>query len=235
MKRFWSEVHVVPEAGGHALRLDTRPVRTPARAPLVLPTRPLAEAVAGEWAAQGAEIAPLTMPLTRAANAAIDRVVPERAAVAAVVAGYGESDLTCYRAPDPDGLVHRQAGAWDPLIDWAAERFGARLVLAEGIMHVAQPPEALARLSEAVEAHDAWTLTALHDLVTLSGSLLIGLAVSEAALEPAEGWRRSRIDEDWNIAQWGEDAEAAARAEARRREFLVAARLLSLLRGGAEG
>jgi len=139
VKRFWSTVHVEAAEGGHAIRLDTRPVRTPARAPMVLPTRPLAEAVAAEWEAQGDVVRPLAMPLTRAANAAIDRVIPEREAVAALIAGYGESDLVCYRAPGPDGLIDRQSAAWDPLIDWAETRFGARLVPAEGVMFVAQP------------------------------------------------------------------------------------------------
>ena len=193
----------------------------------------LAEAVAAEWEARRGP--PARHALTRAANAAIDRVIPERAAVAALVAGYCESDLVCYRAPGPDGLIERQSAAWDPLIDWAETRFGARLVLAEGVMFVAQPRPALERLGAAVAAHDAWELTALHDLVTLTGSLLIGLAVSEGAIGTGEGWRLGRIDEDWNIAQWGEDAEAAARAEARRREFDEAARLLALLRGRGAG
>ena len=232
MKRFWDSAHVVPDEAGHGVHLDARPVRTPGRAPLVLPTRALAEAVAAEWQAQEGEVAPLSMPLTRAANAAIDRVIPERAAVAALVAGYGESDLICYRAPAPDGLVRRQEQGWDPLLDWAARTLGARLIPTEGVMFVAQPEEALTRLTAAVEAHGAWELTALHDLVTLSGSLVIGLAISHGALAEEEGWRLSRLDEAWNIEQWGEDAEAAALAARRRAEFAEAMRLLSLLRAG---
>ena len=230
MKRFWKEVVIEPARGGFAIRLDHRPVRTPAKAPCVVPTRPLAEAMAAEWTAQGADVDPLVMPVTRAANSTIDRVIPEAAAVAATVAAYGETDLICYRAAHPEGLVARQAAAWDPLVDWANREFGARLTLAEGVMHIPQPPESLARLTEAVGAHTPWELTALHDLVTLTGSLVIGLAVSRGHLAAEAAWPLGRIDEDWNIEEWGEDAEAAAQAERRRQDFLNAARLLDLVR-----
>ncbi|HSF94942.1 MAG TPA: ATPase, partial [Thermohalobaculum sp.] len=135
-----------------------------------------------------------------------------------------------YRAPHPQGLVARQAGAWDPLVDWSAEALGARLLLAEGVMHVAQPEASLSRLAEAVRGHDAWELTALHDLVSISGSLVIGLAVSRGRLDAEAAWPLSRIDEDWNIEEWGEDAEAAAQAARRQADFLNAGRLLGLVR-----
>ena len=229
MKRFWKEVAVEPAERGFTIRLDHRPVRTPAKAPCVVPTRPLAEAMAAEWAIQGADVDPLAMPVTRAANSTIDRVIPEAAAVAATVAAYGESDLICYRAPHPEGLVARQADAWDPLVDWADKTLGARLTLAEGVMHIPQPPECLTRLTEAVEAHTPWELTALHDLVTLTGSLVIGLAVSRGHLEAGAAWALGRIDEDWNIEEWGEDAEAAAQAARREADFRHAAVVLDLL------
>ncbi|HSF96760.1 MAG TPA: ATP12 family protein, partial [Thermohalobaculum sp.] len=143
MKRFWTAVTVVPEGDGFGVRLDGRPLRTPAKAPCLMPCRALAEAVAEEWAAQGEDVRPSTMPLTRAANTAIDRVAREFDAVADAVAAYGGSDLICYRAPHPQGLVARQAEAWDPLVDWAAEALGARLLLADGVMHVAQPAASL--------------------------------------------------------------------------------------------
>ena len=233
MKRFWSEVSVeAAEAGcgGFAIRLDRRPVRTPAKAPCLLPTRALAEAVAAEWAAVEGGVDPAAMPLTRAANSAIDRVIPERAAVAAIIAGYGETDLICYRAPHPQALARRQAEAWDPLLAWVAQALGAPLVSAEGVVHVAQPPESLARLGAAVRAHGPWELTALHDLVSISGSLVIGLAVSHGRLDAATAWPLSRIDEDWQIEEWGEDDEAAALAGRRRADFASAARLLELVR-----
>lgn len=231
MKRFYRAAEVREGAGGWTVALDGRPVMTPARAHLALPTPALAAAVAAEWDGQGERVRPETMPLTRAANSAIDRVVPERAAVAMAVARYGESDLLCYRAEAPEGLVERQKALWDPLLGWAAETLGARLLLAEGVIHVAQPEPALARLREAVAAHDAWGLTALHETVTLTGSLVIGLALSHGAVATETAWEAGRVDEAWNAEQWGEDAEAAARAAARKRDFDAAIRLMRLLGG----
>jgi chaperone required for assembly of F1-ATPase len=230
MKRFWREVTVEEADGGFGFRLDRRPVRTPAKAPCLLPTRALAEAVAAEWAVVEGEVDAAAMPLTRAANSAIDRVIPEREAVAAIIAAYGEADLICYRAPHPEGLARRQGDAWDPLLAWVDEALGARLVSVEGVVHVAQPPDSLARLGAAVRAHGPWELTALHDLVSISGSLVIGLAVSHAHLDAATAWPLSRIDEDWQIEEWGEDDEAAAVAARRRLDFVNAARLLELVR-----
>jgi len=230
MKRFWSEVSVEAGGGGFAIRLDRRPLRTPAKASCLLPTRALAEAVAAEWAVVEGVVDPAAMPLTRAANSAIDRVVPECEAVAAMIAAYGEADLICYRAPHPQALARRQADAWNPLLAWAGEALGADLVAAEGVVHVAQPAESLARLDAAVRTHGPWELTALHDLVSISGSLVIGLAVSHGRLDVATAWPLSRIDEDWQIEEWGEDAEATALAERRRADFANAARLLELVR-----
>jgi chaperone required for assembly of F1-ATPase len=231
VKRFYSEVRVLDTGAGHALALDEKPVRTPAGAPCAAPSRPLAEAMAEEWRVQGERIDPLSMPLTRAANAAIDRVARDRVHVEEIIAGYGETDLLCHRAPHPEGLVARQRAGWDPMLQWAESALGARLAASEGVMPLRQDPEALARLRGAVAAHGAWQLTALHELVTLTGSLVLGLAVSHGRLAPEEGWRLGRIDEDWNIEQWGEDAEAAAQAARRRRDFMAAARLLRLLEG----
>lgn len=231
-RRFWAEVQVVPAPGGFAVHLDARPLRTPARAPLVLPARPLAEAVAEEWAGQGQVIAPETMPLTRAANSALDTVVPNRAAVEAELAGFGETDLLCYRAPGPTSLVARQAAEWDPLLDWAATALGARLVPVSGVMFAPQPAESLAALRGVLGRFDAFGLTALSDLVALSGSLVIGLAAATGHRPAAALWQATRIDEDWQAEQWGTDAEAAAQAGARRAAFLQAARLIALCADG---
>jgi chaperone required for assembly of F1-ATPase len=230
MKRFWNEVGVDPADGGFTIRLDSRPVRTPAKAACLLPTRALADAVAAEWAAQAGEVNPAAMPLTRAANSAIDRVSHEFEAVAATIAAYGESDLICYRAAHPEGLVRRQVEGWNPLVDWSAEVLSAPLVLAEGIIHVAQPPGSVNRLAEVTRAHSPWELTALHDLVTISGSLVIGLAVSHGRLDAETAWSLSRIDEDWNIEEWGEDEMAADVARRRQADFTNAVRLLELVR-----
>jgi len=230
MKRFWSNVTVAAVDGGFAIRLDSRPLRTPSKLPCLLPTGALAEAVAAEWAAQGAEVNPDAMPLTRAANTTIDRVAPESDAVATIISDFGGTDLICYRAPHPDGLVQRQSLAWDPLVAWAAKTLGAPLVVAMGVIHVAQPADSLAKLDAAVRAHGPWELTALHDLVSISGSLVIGLAVSHGHLAATTAWPLSRIDEGWQIEHWGEDVEAAAVAARRRADFANAARLLELVR-----
>jgi len=230
MKRFWKEARSVDAAGVFEVRLDARPVRTPAKAPMVLPTRALADAVAAEWNAQGPDVLPAEMPLTRAANSTIDGVIATRSKVAEALAAYGEADLLCYRAPFPAELAAEQAAGWDPMLDWAAEALGARLLPGEGVMHVTQDPAAVAALASAVAAHDPWELTALHELVTISGSLVLGLAVSHGRLDAPQAWRLSRIDEAWNIREWGEDEEAAAAARRREADFGHAARLLGLLR-----
>jgi chaperone required for assembly of F1-ATPase len=227
-KRFWATTAVASGPEGHLLTLDGRPARTPARALLALPTRALAEAIAAEWDAQTGAIRPATMPLTRAVSAALDRVAPDRAAVAEAVAAYGASDLLCYRAESPAALVAREAAAWDPLLDWAAG-LGAPLLIGTGIVPVPQPPASLACLAARVGALDPFRLTALHELVTLSGSLVLGLAVLDRHLAAADAWTLSRIDEDWQAELWGEDAEAAAGAARRRADLLAADRLLSLL------
>ncbi len=232
MRRFWKRAEVREEEGGFAIALDDRPVKTPAKAPCVLPARALAEAVAEEFASQAEKVDPRTMPLTRAANTTIDRVIPALEVVQADLAGYADSDLLCYRAEYPAELAGKQTEGWDPVLAWVAEALGARLDILGGVMHQPQPPESVAALTGAVRAHDAWETTALHDLVTLSGSVVLGLAVSHGRLDAGDAWRLSRIDEDWQISQWGEDAEAAAAAAAREADFHQAARLLDLLRAG---
>ena len=229
MKRFWKEARTERVEGGWMVRLDDRPVRTPARRLCVVPVAAMADGIAAEWNAQGERIDPLSMPLTRAASTCLDRVMPELDAVRRTVAGYGGTDLLCYRAPDPAELARRQARAWDPALGWAAEALGARLATCEGVMHVAQPPEAVERLAAEVRALDPWELTALSELTTLSGSLVLALAVCHGRLPADEAWRLSRIDEQWNIEQWGEDAEAARQVARRETDFMAAAELLRLL------
>ncbi|NKX45381.1 ATP12 family chaperone protein [Roseicyclus persicicus] len=223
-RRFWREVSVGEAEGGFSVHLDARRVMTPGKLPLTLPTRVMAEAIAAEWAAQDDEIRPLTMPVTRAANSALERVVPQQPEVAAMLAAYAETDLTCHRADTPEALQARQAAAWDPLLDWAAETHGARLLPTVGILPVAQPQASLDALAAHVAALDAFRLTALHDLVTLSGSLVIGLATAAGRLDAETGWSLSRIDEDWQIEQWGPDEEAEAAAAHKRAAFHAARR-----------
>ena len=227
-KRFWDAVSVAEEDGGYRVFLDARALSTPGKLPLVLPTRALAEAVAAEWQAQEGHIQPLTMPHTRSANSAVERVAPQHAGVAAMLAAYGETDLLCYRAEGPHALTQRQADAWDPLLDWAFERYGARLVPTAGVLPVTQDAAALKALSGVIEETDAFPLTALHDLITLSGSLILGLAMSEGRISASEGWDLSRIDEDWQISQWGADEEAEQMAAAKKAQLLHAENFWSL-------
>lgn len=227
-RRFWTTASAVPVEGGFTVHLDDRPVRTPLKAPLVLPTLGLAEAVAAEWDAQVGKVNPETMPFTRTANSAIDKVAPQFDAVAAMLAEYGGSDLLCYRAEGPDDLVARQAEAWDPLLVWALERFGADLVVTSGVMHVAQPPESLIGLHRRVAGMSPFQLSAFHDLVALSGSLVLSLAVTDKRVSAEEAWNLSRIDEDWQISLWGEDEEAAEIAALKRAAFLQADRFYGL-------
>ncbi|MEL6196363.1 MAG: ATP12 family protein [Pseudomonadota bacterium] len=235
VKRFWQATTVIEAEGrvegGWEVRLDARPIRTPGKAPLILPNRALAEALAAEWEAQTEAVDPTAMPVTRAANTAIDRVMPQRTAVAAELARYGETDLLCYRAEAPAGLRAEQDAAWDPLLDWAAGRYGGRLSVADGVMYAPQPAAATAGLRGAVEGFDAWALTGLHELVTISGSLVLALACVEGRLDAESCWRLSRIDEAWNIREWGEDAEAAAAAARKAADLRQAARWLALVRG----
>jgi chaperone required for assembly of F1-ATPase len=228
-RRFWASAGVRPEAGGFAVALDARLLRTPGGVALRVPTEALAAAIAAEWDAVEGEIDPRRLPLTRLANSAIDRVEPQRAAVVAAIAEYGATDLVCYRAERPEALAARQAAAWDPWLLWSRRSLGAPLIAVGGVMHRAQPPASLAALGRAVAAEGAFGLVALHDLVTLSGSLVLGLAVRRGALAPAAAWELSRVDEDWQAEQWGLDAEAEAAAAAGREAFMEAARFSGLL------
>jgi len=227
-KRFWAQAQVIPEGDGFAVHLDTRPVRTPAKAPLIVPTQAMAQEIAAEWDAQEGEITPHTMPFTRSANAAIDKVTAQHPQVADMIAAYGDADLLCYRADAPAELVARQAQGWDPLLDWAEAALGARLGVAQGVMHVPQPSDALTRLRGHVHVLDAFRLTAFHDLVSLSGSLILGFAAARDHLTPDDAWDLSRIDETWQVEQWGDDEEAAEHAAIKQASFFHAKRFFDL-------
>jgi chaperone required for assembly of F1-ATPase len=228
-KRFYQRVDVADRNGGFALLLDEKPVRTPGKKQLLLPSRALAEAVAEEWRAQNERIDPATMPLTKLASSAIDGVTGREDEVIGDILNYAGSDLLCYRAEGPRGLVEAQKAHWDPVLAWAKSALGAPFVLAEGIVHVAQPQASLDRLRDALKGHDPFGLAALHVMTGLTGSALLALAVALGRLTPEEAWKAAYVDEDWQIAQWGEDKEAASRRTARRRDFEAAARALALL------
>ncbi|MFC3694253.1 ATP12 family chaperone protein [Chenggangzhangella methanolivorans] len=216
--------------GGFVIALDGRPARTPARAPLALPTLALGAAVAAEWERQSETIDPSTMPLTRIANVAIDGVAREREAVAAEIVKYAGSDLVCYRAERPERLVAKQSAHWDPVLAFARDGLGARFVLAEGVMFVGQPGAALEAVDRALPRHDVFALTALSVLTTLTGSALIALALQRGALDLAAAWAAANVDEDWNEELWGYDSEAAARKANRETEMRAAVETMALAR-----
>lgn len=227
-KRFWKAATTAPDEGGFAVLLDGRKVKTPAKQPLILPSQALAALIAAEWDAQQGLVDPETMPATRMANSAIDKVIPQYEEVAGLIAAYGGTDHLCYRAVRPQGLIDRQIAAWNPLLDWAAKDLGAPLKTTSGVIHITQDADALQRLHQHVLDLGNFRLAALHDLVALSGSLILAFAVARGRLTPDEAWNLSRIDEAWQIEEWGEDEDAAAIAALKRDSFLQAAQFFAL-------
>lgn len=230
MKRFWKTVTVESTDAGLGIALDGRPVRTPGRVPLTLPTPALAQAVAGEWSAVEDRLDPRAMPLTGLANAAIDRIAPDPAAFAAGLAAYGESDLLCYRAEDPEPLVARQQAAWDPVLAWARQRYDVTFAITAGVMHVVQSPATMARLAEATTVRDAFALAGLSPIVTITGSLVLALALAERAFDAETVWNAAHVDEDWQVERWGEDPLATEARLIRRRDYDAAVQFLDALR-----
>ncbi|WEX78717.1 ATP12 family chaperone protein [Sinorhizobium numidicum] len=229
-KRFYKNVSVAA-AGGHAVLLDGRPVRTPAKQPLAVPTAKLAELLAAEWDAQADVIDPAAMPITRIINTAIDGVAPDPRAVFEDILRFAGTDLICYRADGPEGLVARQNDAWNPIVDWAAQSLGARFILAEGVIHQEQPREAISAYAEGLRAFATpLGLACLHTLTTLTGSALLALACAMGRLSAEEAWTAAHVDEDWQIEHWGTDEEAFRRRENRWQEMQAAANVLEALR-----
>ena len=231
MKRFYKQARVKGAAGGHGVELDGRLVKTLGKRDLVVPSPALAAAMAGEWEAQQGEIRRETMPLTRLAGVTLDRGSIEREAVVQKAAGYAGTDLVCYRATRPPALVARQDAVWQPLIDWATERYDAPLVVTNGVIPASQPAASLAALAAVVAAHGDFALTALHAATTACGSLVIALALMEGRLDADQAFAASQLDESYQIEAWGEDGEQAKRRAALASEIEAAAQFISLLRG----
>ena len=229
MKRFYRNAGSQPTNGGYEILLDGRGVKTPARKPLVVPSERLGQAISGEWNEQAETVNPRSMPLTGLANAAIDRVAPDPAAFARGVATFGESDLLCYRADQPRALVARQSQQWDPLLAWARRRYDVDFEVVTGIMHRPQPDRAVSQLAKAAAARGAFELAALSPLVTVSGSLIIALALAEDEIGLETAWFAATLDEQWQLEQWGSDAEAEKALDARRGDFEAGYRFLKLL------
>jgi chaperone required for assembly of F1-ATPase len=227
MKRFYKEVSVAPAEGGFGVLLDGKPVKTPARHALTLPTETLASAIAAEWREQGAEIVVTSMPLLRLANTVIDGVAANHEQVIAAILRFGENDLLCYRAHQPPDLVARQHAGWDPVLDWVSQRHGAQMRVSQGLNHVDHPPQTLAALRRPLEGLDAFTLGAMHVIASVTGSLVLALAVLDEALSGARAFELSRIDETYQAEKWGQDAEAAKRATALAHELDKAVELIA--------
>ncbi|MBN2741298.1 MAG: ATPase [Rhodobacteraceae bacterium] len=227
-KRFWKEASVDAGAQDFGVMLDGRPLRTPAKAELRVPTRAMAQAITAEWDAQEGVIRPETMPVTRSANAAIDKVSVQFDEVVDLLAEYGGTDLLCYRADGPEELILRQGQAWDVLLNWAEGEYGVRLKVTSGVIPVDQDAAALARLRAELAALSPFALAAMHDLISLTGSLILGLAVARGRLDAQQAWDLSRIDEDWQSEQWGADEDADDLASLKNEALLQAARIWSL-------
>jgi chaperone required for assembly of F1-ATPase len=225
-KRFYQSVEITPELG---LALDGRPVRTPLKQPLIMPTQLLAKAVAEEWSAQNTVIDPATMPLTKLSNTALDRVMPERGRIIEDIVAYANSDLVCYRAEEPNELAAHQAEMWNPILVWALQQLDARFVQIVGVMHRPQPPEAINAFGRHVAGFDHWVLTALHNITTITESALIAAMLARCAITPEAAWAAAHVDEDWQIAHWGEDYEARVRRDKRQAEFTKTVEFLTLL------
>ena len=229
MKRFYQAAAIVPLAEGFGIALDGKSVRTPGKALLAVPGEALAGAIADEWNRQGEKIDPRSMPLTGLANAAIDRVAPDKEAFGQGLAAYGESDLLCYRAEGPAPLVRRQEAHWDPILAWARRRYDIDFECVAGIMHRPQSPNTIDQLRQAVLARSPFELAGLSNLVTISGSLLIALALAEQAIGLDQAWSAAALDDQWQAEQWGEDDEAVKALAARHADFAAASRFLALL------
>lgn len=230
-KRFYADVTTSPQAEGYALELDGKTVRTPARKALVVPTQALASLIAAEWASQKDVIDPATMPATRLVNTAIDGIANDPQAVFEDILRFSSTDLLCYRADGPEGLVARQGERWDPVMDWAANSLGARFILIEGVIHQEQPREATAAFAVTLRKYDTPVdLACLHTITTLTGSAILAMAFAEGFLPFDEIWSLAHLDEDWTIEHWGSDEEAEERRALRFQEFQAAAEVFSALR-----
>lgn len=226
-KRFWADVSVVQADQGYVIHLDGRVVKTPLKQDLVLPTQTAADLVAAEWDAAVGELNPAMMPATRWANVSVDKMGPQFGAVVDMLAAYGGNDLLCYRATHPQELIARQAEVWDAPLRWAADHLDAPLLVTQGVIPIDQPNQSLAKLHTVVSGFDRFELAAFHDLVQISGSLVLALAVAHREMDVNAAWQVARVDENWQIEQWGVDEEASATAELKRQSFVFADTLMT--------
>jgi chaperone required for assembly of F1-ATPase len=230
MKRFYKEAKVTAAGDEFGVQLDGKPLLTPGKRALRVPSRALAEAIAAEWQGQGVTVKPLELPLTRLVSTALDRVEPRNADVIGEIAKYATTDLLCYRADEPRELIERQAQIWQPLLDWTEARFAAPLTVTQGVLPVTQDPATLAAIERAIAAHDSLQLVALHLATTACGSVVLGLALLAERLSPEEAFAAAALDESFQIERWGEDVEQTQRRAALKEDIALAARFAALLR-----
>jgi chaperone required for assembly of F1-ATPase len=227
-RRLYNKVSVAGAMPPFSVTLDERPLRTPLKRALDLPTGALAQAVAAEWDVQTEKIDPRTMPLTRLANTAIDRVAPDHDRIIGEIVDFAGSDLVCYRTEEPLGLIERQAKVWQPVLDWARAALGAQFIVTGGIVHIQQPAAALQAARNYLAQKSSWELTAIHNRTTLTGSALIASMACDGAIPASEAWAAAHVDEDWQIEHWGWDEEARHRRNHRKREFDICLRFCEL-------
>ena len=229
LKKFYKKASVKGKKAPFSIALDGMVMKTPLKATLEIPSRALAKAIAGEWNAQEEFVEPNLMYLTKYANTAIDRVETRKDNIVDEIVAFASSDMVCYRANTPQGLVDMQASAWDRVLEWASERHGLNFICVAGIVYASQPEATLVTAHGVLSAHDAYMLTAIHNLTTLTGSALLAMAVVEGAITDDEGWSAAHVDEDWNISQWGDDDEAIQRRTFRKTDMMAAVHLLETL------
>lgn len=234
MKRFWDFATAERAGDDYAILLDGRPVHLPGGTSLRLKHARLAHAVAAEWqvagGGKGGEMSFADTPLTRLAGTAQQRIAPDPWPTVDAIARYGESDLLCYRAETPEALVRRQAEAWQPWLDWVERCHGAPLRITSGIVAVRQHRDSIAALRAAVASLDVWALAALGVAVPALGSLVLGLALAKGRIDAAAAHALGALDELFQVEQWGEDAEAAARRRTVADDIALAARMIDLTR-----
>lgn len=214
MKKFYKTAEAGTAPGGYVVRLDGKPLKTPLRHVLLMPTEALAAAVAAEWQAQGEEIVPSSMPLTQLASTMLDKAAgDDRAGMNRQLCEYSGSDLVCYFATHPAELVRRHEAHWRPLLAWLQQRHGVALEAVSGIQYKQQPETALKALRALIEGLNPADFTVLQAAAAATGSVTIGLALLEGRLTPEEAWQAACVDEVYQLETWGEDAEARKRLD----------------------
>jgi chaperone required for assembly of F1-ATPase len=227
--RFYKIVDTSPTDGGYGVTLDGRIPKTPAKAPLIVPTLAAAQLLASEWDAQENQVIPASMPITRLVNVVIDRAQETRGAMIEEVVKYAGTDLVCYRAPTPKSLLAAQEAAWDPLMDWAKTTHGIELAISYEAMAIPQPHSSLNALRAQITGYDQWHLTSLAFANGLAGSAIVALALVEGLIDGETAFKAIRVEENWQASRWGADPDEEHVANARRLDLVAVGALVEAL------